>query len=79
MAITPVKVLCITGKFFSSAEIRYCSNAMLSFTSSKLSATSLSPNPALAKHYFTVPALLFFTANLIQYTASSADTDLANA
>jgi hypothetical protein len=37
--------------------------AMFSLASAKLSATSLSPNPALAKHFFTVSALILFTAN----------------
>jgi hypothetical protein len=52
MVITPNKVLCIAGNFFSSAEIRYFSNVFIFL--SKLSATSLSPNPALAKLFFTV-------------------------
>jgi hypothetical protein len=30
---------------------------------STLSATTLFPNPALAKHFYTVSALIFFTAN----------------
>jgi hypothetical protein len=37
------------------------------------------PNPASAKHCFTVSVLLFFTANPIQFAASRTDADLANA
>jgi hypothetical protein len=39
-----------------------------------LSVTSLSPNPALAEHFFfTVSALIFYTDNPIQFTASKTD------
>jgi hypothetical protein len=51
MMIILNKVLCITGKVFSLAvDIA----AMFSLASSKLSATSLSPNPALAEHFFSL-------------------------
>jgi hypothetical protein len=61
------------NKFFVSQESSFPRQrldiaAMFSFASYKLSATSLSPNPALAKHFFTVSTLIFFTANRIQFT-----------
>jgi hypothetical protein len=52
---------------------------MFSLASSKLSNHITFPNPNLANHFFAVSALIFFTANAIQFTASRIDTDLSNA
>jgi hypothetical protein len=70
MVMTPNKVRCITGKF---PRQRLDIAAMFSLASSKLSATWLSPNLASAKHFLTVCALIYFAANLVQFTASRTE------
>jgi hypothetical protein len=53
--------------------------AVFPLASSTLSATPLSPNPALERQFFTVCAFIFCIANPIKCTASRTGTELANA